>query len=92
MSAGIGSPQQGNQLTDREIQLHFMSIRQRWKEAEEKQRELSALEQSQQVKVNSNLRYQEQLHLNKKGYQSCFKSITRKKRDHLLDGYNPHIM
>ena len=31
------------------------------------------------------LRYQEKLLLNKKGYNACFKSITRVKRDHLLD-------
>jgi hypothetical protein len=37
---------------------------------------------------NPNLRYQEKLLLNKKGYQSCFKSITRKKWDTLIDGIN----
>ena len=33
-----------------------------------------------QAKDNQRLRYVEPLNLNKKGYQACFKSITRKKR------------
>lgn len=41
--------------------------------------------------VNHNLRYQETLILNKKGHQSVFKSITRKKRDAQLDGKNPGL-
>jgi hypothetical protein len=41
--------------------------------------------------VNHNLRYQETLVLNKKGYQPVFKSITRKKRDMQLDGKNPGL-
>jgi|TARA_B110000285_G_scaffold173967_1_gene195008 hypothetical protein len=39
--------------------------------------------------VNNNLRYQELLYLNRKGYDPTFKGITRKKRDTLLDGKNP---
>lgn len=40
------------------------------------------------VPMNSNLRYQEMLNLDRKGYQAIFKSITRKKRDNQLDGTN----
>lgn len=40
------------------------------------------------MKVNSNLRYNEKLNLNRKGYQAIFKSVTRAKRDTLADGFS----
>ena len=36
--------------------------------------------------VNSRLRYNEKLYLNKKNATATFKSITRTKRDHVADG------
>ena len=80
-----------DQVTDKEIQIHWTDIKNKWREAEENDRireeELQKLSQS----VNHNLRYQETLVLNKKGYQPMFKSITRKKRDTLQDGKNPGL-
>ena len=43
------------------------------------------------MKVNSNLRYNEKLNLNRKGYQDVFKSVTRAKRDTLPDGKSNNI-
>ena len=82
-----GSSQQGplgmksDQITDKEIQIHWTNIKTKWREEVEedriKEEEMQKLSQS----VNHNLRYQETLILNKKGYQTAFKAITRKKRD-----------
>lgn len=41
--------------------------------------------------MNTNLRYNERLNLNRKGYQAVFKSVTRAKRDTLPDGKTNNI-
>ena len=73
-------------VTDKEIQEHFAAVRNRWKEEEE----LRKLEQEEEQKASSQadrfLRYNETLTLGRKGYQSCFRAITRSKRDVVLAG------
>ena len=71
-------------VTDKQIKLHFEQIEQRWREKRELQK-LKDLDQNN-LKVNSNLRYNEKLNLNRKGHQAVFKSVTRAKRDTLPDG------
>lgn len=48
--------------------------------------ELAKTEAEQKLAVNSHLRYNEKIFLNKKGHTQAFKSVTRDKRDHVPDG------
>ena len=61
------------------------------KEKEEMDKKEAEDAKTKAVPLNNNLRYQELLTLNRKGYQAIFKSITRKKRDNQLDGTNPAL-
>lgn len=73
----------------REIKSHFDKLRERFRtrdEAREKVKLLDAKEEGPDMSLY--LRYQEQLQLNRTGHSASFKSITRTKRDNLVDGFN----
>ena len=78
-------------MSHEEIQSYFISVKKRWKEQAEAERlKEEELDQRTAGQASSKtlLRYSESLKLNRKGHTACFKSITRMKRDHLVDGKN----
>jgi hypothetical protein len=80
-----------DQVTDKEVQNHWQHIKREWREKDELVKIFDEEMAKEGQVVNHNLRYQETLMLNKKGYQPVFKSITRKKRDTQHDGKNPGL-
>jgi hypothetical protein len=70
-------------LTDKDIQVFFQESIMNYQFVIENER---CIENTQMEKVshgNPLLRYQERLHLNRKGHQPMFKGISREKRTHL---------
>jgi len=47
---------------------------------------LAAGSVEQKIEINTRLRYNEKLQLNRKGTSASFKSMTRAKRNHVPDG------
>ena len=71
--------------------MHFEKLNERFK-AQEEERErikVEGMEVNEVPEVNLYLRYQEKLKLNRKGHSASFKTITRTKRNNLVDGFNP---
>jgi len=76
-------------VTDPELLAYIDWWKQNREQLAAEQEALEAENLMQTRIVNENLRYQEQLHLNKKGHQAMFKNITRDKHFYQLDGKNP---
>ena len=78
-------------VSHEEILRHFAETKKRWahENAAARREAENWGKQAGSKKEKEQLRYVEALQLNRKGHQSFFKSITRRKREHLVDGKNP---
>ena len=73
-------------MTDKDLQMHFRQniIKFQTKIEEKNLKEIHNIEQVE--KGNKLLRYNERLYLNREGYQPWAKSVTRDKRENLVEG------
>ena len=76
-----------DEVTHEDIIRHFEATKKKWAEQEAKAKREAEI-WGRQTESRFQLRYVEHLQLNRKGHQAFFKSVTRRKRDNLVDGHN----